>query len=90
MTGTPESGVFFFKTNGHSHDGQNSSFIDTNNYSIFDFSISLIATNKDPKINLRRTNNELIFKRYIMNIVYKDIGADLIARIKKLENALGI
>lgn len=40
-----ESAVAFYSAGGHSHDGINSSIIDTTKYSIFDFSVGRVSTN---------------------------------------------
>lgn len=46
-TPTSETNIAFFSAGGHSHDGSNSSLIDTSKYSIFDFDQGLIPTNSE-------------------------------------------
>lgn len=43
--GTTENSIYFYPAGGHSHDGQNSSLIDTTQYSVYDFNFGYISDN---------------------------------------------
>lgn len=66
-----ETGIAFFSAGGHSHDGINSSIIDTTKYSIFDFNFGLISTNS-ARIN-NQTKNEKAFRDFIMKVVNQSV-----------------
>jgi len=66
-----ETGVAFFSAGGHSHDGINSSIIDTSKYSIFDFNFGLTSTNS-ARIN-SQTKNERAFRDFIMKVVNQSV-----------------
>lgn len=66
-----ESGIVFFSAGGHSHDGINSSTIDTSKYSIFDFSFGIVGTNQD-RIN-KQTINQNGFKNFIIKTVNESV-----------------
>lgn len=44
-TGTTENNIYFYPAGGHSHDGRNSSLIDTTKYSVYDFNFGYISDN---------------------------------------------
>lgn len=66
-----ETGVAFFSAGGHSHDGVNSSIIDTTKYSIFDFNFGLISTNSARLNNQGR--NEQAFKDFIIRTINQSV-----------------
>lgn len=66
-----ETGVFFFPGGGHSHDGQNSSFIDVTAYSVFDFEWSTSLGGPDRVRRLDR--NYTAFREFIINTVNQSI-----------------
>jgi hypothetical protein len=66
-----ETGIAFFSAGGHSHDGINSSIIDTTKYSIFDFNFGLISTNS-ARIN-NQTKNEKAFRDFIMKVINQSV-----------------
>jgi hypothetical protein len=66
-----ETGIAFFSAGGHSHDGINSSIIDTTKYSIFDFNFGLISTNS-ARIN-NQTKNERAFRDFIMKVINQSV-----------------
>jgi hypothetical protein len=66
-----ESGIVFFASGGHSHDGVGSSIIDTSKYSIFDFGFGLVGTNPD-RIN-KQTINQTAFKNFIIQTVNESV-----------------
>lgn len=49
-----ENGVSFFGAGGHSHNGVNSTLIDTNSYSIFDFKLGYVGS--PTRISAQQTN----------------------------------
>ena len=58
-----ENTIFFYSgRGGHSHDGENSSFIDTSKYSLFDFSWGLLG---DPDRQASQDRNYNSFKDFI-------------------------
>lgn len=62
-----ETGVVFFSAGGHSHDGGNSSVIDTRSYSIFDFNFGrLYTTRTRARI---QDKNEVALRDYIVSVV---------------------
>jgi hypothetical protein len=63
-----ENTIFFYPGRaGHSHNGTNSSFIDTSAYSLFDFAWSTSMGTPDRRITQGR--NYTSFQNYIINIV---------------------
>lgn len=72
-TGMSETAVFFYDSGGHSHDGQNSSLIDVNKYSIFDFGVNTIYTTNDRAIN--QDKNIRALKNFIVNTVNNNVLA---------------
>ena len=66
-----ESGIVYFSSGGHNHDGINSTIIDTTKYSIFDFGFGIISTNSD-RVN-RQTINQTAFKNYIISVVNSSV-----------------
>ena len=62
-----ENTIYFYPgRGGHSHDGVNSSFIDTTKYSLFDFSWGLLG---DPDRRATQTRNYDSFKDFIVNTI---------------------
>lgn len=72
-SGVPESGVVFFKGGGHSHDGINSSPINTSSYSIFDFSLSIATGVNDTNREYTRSVNQQTFNQYISNFITSQV-----------------
>lgn len=67
-----ESGVYFFSGGGHNHDGDNSSFIDTNAYSLFDFNFGFQGA---PNRVYRQSVNFDGFKQLIINTINSSVLA---------------
>ena len=67
-----ESGVYFFSGGGHSHNGENSSLIDTNAYSLFDFNFGFQGA---PNRTYRQSLNFDSFKQLIVNTVNESVLA---------------
>ena len=62
-----ENTIYFYPgQGGHSHDGENSSFIDTTKYSLFDFSWGLLG---DPSRIASQTTNYNSFQNFIVETV---------------------
>lgn len=70
---TTEIGVTFYRAGGHSHDGENSTLIDTSKYSVFDFDLSLSTNGSDSNRELRRQNNKNRFDQYISRFVTSQV-----------------
>lgn len=62
-----ENTIYFYPgRGGHSHDGENSSFIDTSKYSLFDFSWGIFG---DPSRIADQTRNYVSFENFIIETV---------------------
>ena len=62
-----ENTIYFYPgRGGHSHDGDNSSFIDTSQYSLFDFSWGIFG---DPSRIADQTRNYVSFENFIIETV---------------------
>lgn len=83
---TPETGVTFFRSGGHTHDGVNSSPIATSNYSIFDFGVDVTTNNQDRARELNRDNNRNRFNQYISSFISTQVLAP--AGIELAENSV--
>lgn len=83
---TPETGVTFFRSGGHNHDGVNSSPIATSNYSIFDFGVDVTTNNQDRARELNRDNNRNRFNQYISSFISTQVLAP--AGIELAENSV--
>jgi hypothetical protein len=66
-----ETGVVFFSAGGHSHNGQDSSLIDTKSYSIFDFNFGRLYTTRTREKTQQK--NEDALKSYIINVVNSSV-----------------
>lgn len=75
-TPTSETNIAFFSAGGHSHDGSNSSLIDTSKYSIFDFDQGLIPTNSERAQAQQR--NKINFEDNVKDIL-RTAGIELSA-----------
>lgn len=75
ISGVPETGVTFFKFGGHSHDGFNSSEIDTSSYSIFDFGTGISTGNGDAAREQARSLNQSRFNGYVASFISSQILA---------------
>lgn len=73
MTVTAENGILFFPGGGHSHNGENSSPIDTTHYSIFDFGVGIQTNNFDTNREYSRTLNQESFNQYIASFISSQI-----------------
>lgn len=66
---TSETSISFKKIQGHSHDGVNSTLIDTTKYSLFDFIPALSTQSLDSQRQRYRNNNINIMKKFIIDTV---------------------
>lgn len=66
-----ENGVSFFSSGGHSHNGTNSSLIQTSAYSIYDFNPSFVGDN--PERRRAQVDNFNSFKQLIVNTVNSSV-----------------
>jgi len=46
-SGTTENNIYFYPAGGHSHNGQNSTLIDTTKYSVYDFNFAFVGDNPE-------------------------------------------
>ena len=83
---TPETGIRFFRSGGHKHDGVTSSLIDFSKFSIFDFGTDVSLNGTDGNRELTRINNQIRFDSYIANFISTQILAP--AGIVLLENSV--
>lgn len=67
-----ESQVSFYPGGGHSHDGENSSLINTSIYSVYDFPVQIVG---DPERTADQTRNLDSFKQLIIDTVNQSIIA---------------
>jgi hypothetical protein len=73
-----ENGVSFFGAGGHSHDGVNSSLINTSSYSLFDFSPNYVgAQNRISRQQSNRTAMEDFIVRVVNSQVLSPAGITL-------------
>lgn len=66
--GSSENSIVFFPSGGHSHDGQNSSLIDTAAYSLYDFTPTFSQT-ANPERSNRQQNNKTAVDDLIIRVV---------------------
>jgi hypothetical protein len=62
-----ENGVYFYSASGHSHDGKNSTLIDTTAYSIYDFTPGILSDN--PERRQAQVRNYNSFKQLVVNTI---------------------
>jgi hypothetical protein len=62
-----ENGVSFYSAGGHSHDGRNSTLIDTTAYSIYDFTPGILSDN--PERRQAQVRNYNSFKQLVVNTI---------------------
>lgn len=71
--GASENSIVFFPSGGHSHSGQNSSLIDTNVYSVYDFSPTFVGTDINRDRAIKQENNRIAFEELIKRVVNSSI-----------------
>lgn len=74
-TGTSENTIVFIPSGGHSHNGQNSSLIDTSAYSVYDFSPTFVGTDINPERAIRQENNRIALEDLIKRVVNNSVLA---------------
>lgn len=72
-SGTPETGIIFFRAGGHTHDGINSSLIDYTKYSLFDFGLGIETSNNDTSREYNRALNQQTFNQYISRYITSQV-----------------
>jgi hypothetical protein len=68
-----ENGIIFFRGGGHSHDGDNSSPVDTTSYSIFDFNLGIQTNNEDTNREYSRSINQQTFNQYVKTFISSQV-----------------
>jgi hypothetical protein len=74
-TGASENTIVFSKAGGHSHNGRNSSLIDSTAYSVYDFSPTFVGTEVNPDRAIRQENNRIAFEDLIKRVVNNSVLA---------------
>jgi hypothetical protein len=74
-TGASENTIVFSPAGGHSHNGRNSSLIDSTAYSMFDFSPTFVGTEVNPGRAVRQENNRIAFEDTIRRVVNSSVLA---------------
>ena len=74
-SGTSENTIVFSPAGGHSHNGRNSSLIDSTAYSIYDFSPTFVGTEINPGRAVRQENNRIAFEDLIKRVVNNSVLA---------------
>lgn len=67
-SGAPETSIVYYSSGGHSHNGVNSTLIDTSKYSIFDFNPSVGVGSDSNRLNSQTTNFNS-FKNFVISTV---------------------
>lgn len=80
-SGASENTIIFSPAGGHSHNGRNSSLIDSTAYSVYDFSPTFVGTEVNPDRAIRQENNRIaledLIKRVVNNAVLRPAGIRL-------------
>jgi hypothetical protein len=74
-SGASENTIVFSPAGGHSHNGRNSSLIDSTAYSIYDFSPTFVGTEVNPDRAVRQENNRIAFEDLIKRVVNNSVLA---------------
>jgi len=74
-SGASENTIVFSPAGGHSHNGRNSSLIDSTAYSIYDFSPTFVGTEVNPDRAVRQENNRIAFEDVIKRVVNNSVLA---------------
>lgn len=74
-TGSSENTIVFSPAGGHSHDGRNSSLINSTAYSMYDFSPTFVGTEVNPDRAVRQENNRIAFEDVIKRVVNNSVLA---------------
>jgi hypothetical protein len=74
-TGSSENTIVFSPAGGHSHNGRNSSLIDSTAYSVYDFSPTFVGTEVNPDRAVRQENNRIAFEDLIKRVVNNSVLA---------------
>ena len=74
-SGASENTIVFSPAGGHSHNGRNSSLIDSTAYSMYDFSPTFVGTEVNPDRAVRQENNRIAFEDVIKRVVNNSVLA---------------
>jgi hypothetical protein len=74
-SGASENTIVFSSAGGHSHNGRNSSLIDSTAYSMYDFSPTFVGTEVNPDRAVRQENNRIAFEDVIKRVVNNSVLA---------------
>lgn len=74
-SGASENTIVFSPAGGHSHNGRNSSLIDSTAYSVYDFSPTFVGTEVNPDRAVRQENNRIAFEDLIKRVVNNSVLA---------------
>lgn len=72
-TGASENSIVFFPAGGHSHNGKNSTLIDTTAYSVYDFSPTFVGTDVNRDRSIRQESNRIAFEDLIKRVVNSSV-----------------
>jgi len=75
-SGTTENNIYFYPAGGHSHDGQNSTLIDTTKYSVYDFNFAFVGDNPERRNFQSNSYNSMqqLIKDTVTNLVLEPAG----------------
>ncbi len=82
-SGASENTIVFSPAGGHSHNGQNSSLIDSTAYSVYDFSPTFVGTEVNPDRAVRQENNRIAFEDLIKRVVNNSVLAPAGIRLEQ-------
>lgn len=82
-SGASENTIVFSPAGGHSHNGQNSSLIDSTAYSMYDFSPTFVGTEVNPDRAVRQENNRIALEDTIKRVVNNSVLAPAGIRLEQ-------
>ena len=82
-SGASENTIVFSPAGGHSHNGRNSSLIDSNAYSMYDFSPTFVGTEVNPDRAVRQENNRIALEDTIKRVVNNSVLAPAGIRLEQ-------
>lgn len=82
-SGSSENTIVFSPAGGHSHNGQNSSLIDSTAYSMYDFSPTFVGTEVNPDRAVRQENNRIALEDTIKRVVNNSVLAPAGIRLEQ-------
>lgn len=82
-SGASENTIVFSPAGGHSHNGRNSSLIDSTAYSMYDFSPTFVGTEVNPDRAVRQENNRIALEDTIKRVVNNSVLAPAGIRLEQ-------